>query len=254
MSSPMTERCDLRIDDLARQSGTTVDTIRYYAREGLLPPPTPSGRHKLYGPAHVERLERIKELQERRFSLAAIRAILTTDRPGLDGIFDSGDHEFTLDELAVRSGVGLDLVEDLRAIGLIRDPADVGNQAYDDRDLAALRAVAELLEIGMTPAILAELAAIYVRKFGELQQEVHAMLAGWTRDDWAPGEMEAVQRQLTSNAQRMIPAVDQLLNYVHQRTVQRLTLESVRHAQATNTGVGGLRDVTIETEERTTSA
>ena len=40
---------------------------------------------------------------------------------------------------------------------------------------------------------------------------------------------------------RMIPAVDRVLNYVHQRTIQRLTLEAVRTAQETRTGVGGVR-------------
>ena len=39
----------------------------------------------------------------------------------------------------------------------------------------------------------------------------------------------------------MIPAVDRVLNYVHQRTIQRLTLEAVRTAEATGTGVGGVR-------------
>ena len=39
----------------------------------------------------------------------------------------------------------------------------------------------------------------------------------------------------------MIPAVDRVLNYVHQRTIQRLTLEAVRTAQETETGVGGVR-------------
>ena len=39
----------------------------------------------------------------------------------------------------------------------------------------------------------------------------------------------------------MIPAVDRVLNYVHQRTMQRLTLEAVRTAQETGTGVGGVR-------------
>lgn len=230
-----------RIDDLARQAGLTVDTIRYYAREGLLPPPTAAGRHKLYGAEHLERLERIRELQERRFSLAAIRAVVTTDRPGLDGIFSTGSHAYTLDDLAVRSDVPLDLLQNLRAVGLLPAPSDIGHQSYDDNDLAMLRAVNELLSIGMTPEILAELAAIYVRKFTELQAEVHGMLAGWTRSDWDPAVMESVQRSLTANANRMIPAVDQLLNYVHQRTIQRLTLEAVREAAASGTGVGGVR-------------
>ena len=71
-----------RIDDLARATNTTVDTIRYYAREGLLPAGTRSGRVTLYGPDHKERIEHIRELQQRRFSLSAIRAIVNSDRPG----------------------------------------------------------------------------------------------------------------------------------------------------------------------------
>ena len=92
----------------------------------------------------------------------------------------------------------------------------------------------------MTEDILVELGAIYVRHFRALQTDVHAMLAGEDRD-WDPDELVAVQRRLTANSQRMIPAVDRVLNYVHQRTIQRLTLEAVRTAQATGTGVGGVR-------------
>ena len=81
----------------------------------------------------------------------------------------------------------------------------------------------------MTEDILVELGAIYVRHFRALQADVHAMLAGDGRD-WDPDEMVAVQRRLTANSKRMIPAVDRVLNYVHQRTIQRLTLEAVRTA------------------------
>ena len=94
-----------RIDDLAHEAGITVDTIRYYAREGLMPVPTPAGRHKLYGDRHLDRLRRIKELQERRFSLAAIRAIVETNRPGIDDLFAGSGRTFTLAELIERSGV-----------------------------------------------------------------------------------------------------------------------------------------------------
>src|SRR5690242_20937850 len=103
-----------RIDDLAQRAGVTVDTIRYYARERLLPLPTRSGRHKLYGKEHLERLTRIKELQEQRFSLAAIRAILDSDRPGLAQLFGGAGGGFTLQELTDRSGVDPTLVTSLR--------------------------------------------------------------------------------------------------------------------------------------------
>ena len=230
-----------RIDDLAQRARVSVDTIRYYAREGLLPLAVAAGRNRLYGAEHLERLAQIRELQEQRFSLAAIRAIVCTDRPGIDGIFGASRAHYTPEALAARSNVPLELIDTLRAVGLIPDPEEFGREAYDDADLRMLRSVRELLDIGMTAEILVELGSIYVRHFRALQSEVHAMLAGWTRSDWDPAEMDSIQRTLTANSDRLVPAVDRVLNYVHQRTVQRLTLDAIRTAVETNTGVGGYR-------------
>jgi DNA-binding transcriptional MerR regulator len=231
--------CCWRIDDLARRADLPVDTIRYYAREGLLPAPEREGRHKLYGPRHLERLARIRELQERRFSLAAIRALLDADRPGLDRLFGAAT-SYTLDDLEARSGVARDLIERLRGVGLLPDPAEIGRDSYDEHDLAALEAVAELREIGMTPDVLVELGAIYVRHFRSLQAEVHAMLAGATRPDWDPDEMAEIQRRLTAASDRLVPAVDRVLEYTHQRMVQRLTLDAIRRGRERGVGVGGI--------------
>jgi DNA-binding transcriptional MerR regulator len=230
-----------RIDELARRAGVTVDTIRYYAREQLLPPPERDGRHKLYSPEHLERLDRIRDLQAQRFSLAAIRAVLSADRPGLERLFGSADdRQYSLDELVAQSGLDRPIVEGLRDVGLLPDPAEFGREAYDETDLGVLRAVAELQDVGMTQDILVELGAIYVRHFRALQHDVHDMFSGKTRDDWNHDELVSIQRQLTANTSRMIPATDQVLNYVHQRTIQRLTLEALRTAAATHTGVGGV--------------
>lgn len=229
-----------RIDDLARAAGITVDTIRFYVREGLLPPGEKQGRHRVYGPEHAARVARIRELQERRFSLAAIKALLDVDRPGLEDLFATHGRTRSFTDLVAGSGLDAGLAARLQTVGLLADPASLGHEAYDDDDLGLLRAVAELAAIGMTEEILVALAEIYVRHFAVLQADVHAMLAGEGRD-WDPAVLEAVQRSLTANTDRMIPAVDRVLNYVHQRTLQRLTLEAMRRAEATGTGVGGIR-------------
>ena len=104
-----------------------------------------------------------------------------------------------------------------------------------------LRAVAELQAVGMTERILVELGAIYVRHFRALQVDVHDMLAGKSGGDWDADELVAVQRTLTANTSRMMSATDQVLNYVHQRTIQRLALEALRTSEETKTGVGGVR-------------
>jgi DNA-binding transcriptional MerR regulator len=229
----MSEAC-WRIDELAQRAGLTVDTIRYYAREGLLTPPTKQGRHRLYDPEHLERLDRIRELQAQRFSLAAIRAIVEANKPGLEGLFTTGERGYSLAELIERSGVDEQLVAGLREVGLLPDPAEFGGESYDDTDLAVLRAIAELHTIGMTPEILLALGRIYVDHFAELQRDVLDMLSGRANLAFNPQELDTVQQQLTANAQRLVPAINQVLEYVHQRTLQRLTLEAARQAERPN--------------------
>jgi DNA-binding transcriptional MerR regulator len=229
-TSATSEAC-WRIDELAQRAGLTVDTIRYYAREGLLRPPTKQGRHRLYGADHLERLDRIRELQAQRFSLAAIRAIVDAGRPGLEGLFIAAGRGYSLDELIERSGVDGQLVNGLREVGLLPDPAEFGGESYDDTDLAVLRAVAELRTMGMTPEILVALGRIYVDHFAELQRDVVDMLTGKDNPAWNPEELVSVQQQLTANAHRLMPEINQLLSYVHQRTLQRLTLEASRQSE-----------------------
>jgi len=220
-----------RIDDLAHEAGITVDTIRYYAREGLMPPPTPSGRHRLYGDKHLDRLRRIRELQDRRFSLAAIRAVIETNRPGIDDLFAGSGRTYTLAELVERSGLEAGLVEQLRSIDLLPDPAEFGRASYDETDLHLLESIAELQKIGMPDEVLVELGAIYVRNFNVLQREVIDMFAGKTHEEWTPAMRTAVQ-DLSAETGRLVPAVDQVLNYVHQRTLQHFTLDAIREARA----------------------
>jgi DNA-binding transcriptional MerR regulator len=234
----MSEVC-WRIDELAQRAGLTVDTIRYYAREGLLAAPTKQGRHRLYDAEHLERLDRIRELQAQRFSLAAIRAIVEANKPGLEGLFTTGDRSYSLAELIEKSGVDEQLVTGLREVGLLPDPAEFGGEAYDDTDLALLRAVAELRTVGMTPDILLALGRIYVDHFAELQRDVLDMLSGRANPAWNAEELASVQQQLTANAHRLMPPINQLLNYVHQRTLQRLTLEAARqNERPTQTEIG----------------
>jgi DNA-binding transcriptional MerR regulator len=73
-----------RIDDLANRAGVTSRTIRAYQARGLLPPPELQGRTGYYSDEHLQRLRIIDELQQRGFSLAAIRQTLDTWATGGD--------------------------------------------------------------------------------------------------------------------------------------------------------------------------
>ncbi|MFH9007678.1 MerR family transcriptional regulator [Streptomyces afghaniensis] len=67
----------LTIGELARVTGLTVRTIRYWSDEGALPPVTRSaGGYRLYDAASVARLELIRTLRELGLGLADVRRVL----------------------------------------------------------------------------------------------------------------------------------------------------------------------------------
>jgi DNA-binding transcriptional MerR regulator len=67
------------IGDLADLGGVSRRTVRYYVQEGLLPTPFGVGRGNHYGPEHLDRLLRVKALQEAGQSLEEIRRALDGD-------------------------------------------------------------------------------------------------------------------------------------------------------------------------------
>jgi Cu(I)-responsive transcriptional regulator len=71
MANPLT------IGDVADLTGTKVETIRYYERAGLLPPPArTAGNYRNYEPSHVGRLGFIRRARGLGFSLDEVRDLL----------------------------------------------------------------------------------------------------------------------------------------------------------------------------------
>jgi Cu(I)-responsive transcriptional regulator len=67
----------LTIGALARATGTKVETIRYYEREGLLAAPArTAGNYRAYGVEHLNRLSFIRRSRDLGFSLDQVRALL----------------------------------------------------------------------------------------------------------------------------------------------------------------------------------
>jgi len=67
----------MKIGDLSAQSGTPVETIRFYEREGLLPKPSRTiSNYRIYEGPHVERLAFIRHCRSLDMALDEIRALL----------------------------------------------------------------------------------------------------------------------------------------------------------------------------------
>ncbi len=238
-AAPEEEGTALRIDDLARLSGTTVDTVRFYQREGLLPPATRRGRSRLYGPAHLERLERIRDLQARHFTLKGIRALAEEGRlTMLDRLFGDEKRTFTRDELVAESGLEPDEVEQLESAGLLRHPALEGALNYDAEDLAVLSALRSSIVRGMPVSVAVFLVRLYVRHMEALRNELFDIFnvdGSGLGPALSDEDLDAFRTVAANGIDGFLDDSSAVLEYLHRRGVRRLVLQAVGRADGTET-------------------
>src|SRR5450759_1338867 len=154
---------EYRIEQLARSAGVAVDTIRFYQGKGLLAAPRRDGRVTWYGESHLERLRRIKELQQQGFTLTVIQRFLTGELEPSDEALvaavtrPAAPQTLTLTELAERSGVAQPLLMSLEQAGLLV-PVEGGDEPlYPADDLEAIAAGMKLIAAGLPLGALMEL-------------------------------------------------------------------------------------------------
>jgi DNA-binding transcriptional MerR regulator len=73
----------MKIGEVAKQSGVTVDTVRFYERVGVLPPPERrSSGYRDYASDTVERIQLTRELQAIGFTLNDVVGALAAHDAG----------------------------------------------------------------------------------------------------------------------------------------------------------------------------
>ena len=120
----------LKMAELAEASGVSAGTIKHYLREGLLPEPVKTSRNMAwYPPDFVERIQLIKDLQERRFMpLKAIKGILDLEGEAT---------RISAAELKRRYGVPQEVLDRLAELEVIT-PTSRGYGASDVRIVEAI--------------------------------------------------------------------------------------------------------------------
>src|SRR5205823_1397632 len=195
---------EYRIEQLARASGMAVDTIRFYQGKGLLEAPRREGRVTWYGDSHLERLKRIRDLQQRGFTLTVIRRFL-------DGELEPSDESLvaavtrpptpqtlTLEELAAQSGVAAPLLRSLQAAGLLV-PVEGGEEPlFPAEDLSAIGAGMKLIEAGVPIADLMELGREYAAATDRVARQAVDLFDHHVREriQSGDGSPEAAEREL----------------------------------------------------------
>lgn len=119
----------MKIGEVAKRSGTGIETIRFYEREGLLlePERRPSG-YRQYDESTVERLDYIRRAKELGFTLAEVRELLELSfaQSDCDHIRQRAEEKIADIEQKIRS---LQLMK--RSLGKIVDRCRTKNSTED---------------------------------------------------------------------------------------------------------------------------
>jgi MerR family redox-sensitive transcriptional activator SoxR len=70
------------IGEVARRAGVTASTLRYYEREGLLPPPARVANRRIYDPRAMGRIRIIQLARDAGFSIAETRTFVSSYATG----------------------------------------------------------------------------------------------------------------------------------------------------------------------------
>ena len=116
----------MRIGELARQAGVSVQTVRYYERRRLLPVPrrTAAG-YRQYKDSDLEIVQTIKRLQRFGFTLRETRRVLELYALPSDGTgrtpYPRGSHECLREVIEIGAQKLGALNEQIRSLVEIRD-------------------------------------------------------------------------------------------------------------------------------------
>jgi DNA-binding transcriptional MerR regulator len=163
----------LTIDELGRETGMTVRTIRSHQARELLPPPEVRDRVGYYGPEHVARLKLIQQLQGEGFNLRGIKRLLATTGGPAQQLLDVGEavrapfvaespQVFTRDDLLERFGAdgGEEMLARAERLGAL---VPLGGDRYE----APMPSLLDIVEDVVSNGVSLEAAVAVMAKVNE---------------------------------------------------------------------------------------
>ena len=226
---------EYRIEQLARSAGVAVDTIRFYQGKGLLEAPRREGRVTWYAESHLDRLRRIKELQQQGFTLTVIQRFLTAELEPSDEALvaavtrPAAPQTLTLAELAERSGVAEPLLMSLQQAGLLV-PVEGGQEPlYPADDLDAIAAGMKLIAAGVPLGSLLELGKDYAGAVDRTARQAVDLFDRHVREriQSEGGAKEAAERRLLATFNELLEASGTLVRHHFERTLLRAAREHI---------------------------
>jgi len=203
--------------EVARELDVSPDTLRRWAREGLVP--LPDDR---WTPAALAHARIVARLRKRGHSLDEIRAASESGRLAygfMEDLFPPRGETRSLEEAAELSGLEPALVERIwTSVGF---PAPAGDEVSDD-DVQLLRYIAAALGAGFPLVAFLQLVRVYGQALARIADAEVRLFHLYVHEpliqDGVPNlemaeEMEGLAREL-------LPLASPIMDHVHQRYLQ----------------------------------
>jgi DNA-binding transcriptional MerR regulator len=183
----------------------------------------------------VERLKRIKELQQQGFTLTVIQRFLAGELEDSDEALVAAvtrpavPQTLTLAELSERSGVAEPLLMSLQQAGLLV-PIDGAEQArYPADDLQAIAAGMKLIAAGVPLGALMDLGKDYADAVDRTARQAVDLFDRHVREriQAEGGATEAAERRLLQTFNELLEASGTLVRHHFQRTLLRAAREHI---------------------------
>ena len=223
---------EYRVEQLAAAAQIPVDTLRFYQARGLLPAPRREGRIAVYEDLHLERLTRIRTLQQQGFSLSQIQRVLEqptggSEEPLLAALLEEsvGGRTLSREAFAAESGMPEVMILAAERAGLFEPVVVDGEPHFVEADLGMARAGLTLLEAGIP---LQELLELSTRHAQNVQAACDAAIELFDASIRKRGtDDEAVTRIF----KELLPQVTRLVALHFQRTLVARALNRFRDKQ-----------------------
>ncbi len=229
---------EYRVEELAAAARIRVDTLRFYQARGLVAPPVKRGRVAIYGETHLERLQRIRQLQRDGFTLAQIRRLLDEESAAPDARLLAalvrervGERTLSRAELASEAGVPEVLVRAAESAGLVEPLVVDGEERFGESEVEMARVGLALLEAGFPLQTLLPHAVGHAQHVQKICDVAIDLFDTYVRHQDGSADEAADDPTVTAVFQELLPQVTRLVALHFQRTLVNRALNRLRGSE-----------------------
>jgi adenylate cyclase len=210
----------MKLRDAAEQAGVKPETLRRWARSGVIP--EIDGKAGDWSPAAVAHARIVARLRDRGHSLAQIREATAQGRLAygyIEDLFPDRAGEHSVGHVAEETGLEPELVERVwTSLGLPQEALE----RMSDEDVQALQYISAVLDTGFPLVAFLQLARVYGQALAQIADAEARLFHLYVHEplmrEGVPGLQMA--EEMENLAGDVLPLASPIMDYVHQRFLQ----------------------------------